>query len=268
MLDGDTDRASATSQEGRTLRATHPPRSRQRHQAPQERRDADASHHLPSRRYRSTRASSEDRPRLKPHSSISTRSRPRSLLRSSTTNMPRNLLIILLALLCLASPPASAARRHRALRREIEQLREAAYFPTDRVMSSSSSSTPRSKAIQELFAHPRQPGREQDTHDLTEAVHRRRRRARRQPRRLRPPPPRHPQVPSQARRSHRPLGHRHQEPHPTTRPTTSPARLALESIRDLREAATQLSKSRAPGSSPTHPPKTTRTRAEPGTAPR
>jgi hypothetical protein len=51
---------------------------------------------------------------------------------------------------------------------EIEQLREAAYFPTDRVLVFIKLLDERNKAIQDLFAHPRKPGREQDTHDLLE----------------------------------------------------------------------------------------------------
>lgn len=51
---------------------------------------------------------------------------------------------------------------------EIEQLREAAYYPTDRVLVFIKLLDARTKAIQDLFAHPRKPGREQDTHDLLE----------------------------------------------------------------------------------------------------
>src|SRR5580698_6741021 len=51
---------------------------------------------------------------------------------------------------------------------EIEQLREAAYFPADRVLVFMKLLDERNKAIQDLFAHPRKPGREQDTHDLFE----------------------------------------------------------------------------------------------------
>jgi hypothetical protein len=51
---------------------------------------------------------------------------------------------------------------------EIEQLREAAYFPNDRVLLFIKLLDERNKKIQDLFAHPRKPGREQDTHDLLE----------------------------------------------------------------------------------------------------
>jgi hypothetical protein len=51
---------------------------------------------------------------------------------------------------------------------EIEQLRDAAYYPNDRVLVFIKLLDARNKAIQDLFAHPRKPGREQDTHDLLE----------------------------------------------------------------------------------------------------
>jgi hypothetical protein len=51
---------------------------------------------------------------------------------------------------------------------EIEQLRESAYFPSDRILVFIKLLDARNKAIQDLFAHPRKPGREQDTHDLFE----------------------------------------------------------------------------------------------------
>jgi hypothetical protein len=51
---------------------------------------------------------------------------------------------------------------------EIEQLRESAYFPGDRILVFIKLLDARDKRIQDLFAHPRKPGREQDTHDLLE----------------------------------------------------------------------------------------------------
>jgi hypothetical protein len=65
--------------------------------------------------------------------------------------------------------PIHAQRADSALSEgEIEQLREAAYFPTDRVLVFIKLLDTRNKAIQDLFAHPRKPGREEDTHDLLE----------------------------------------------------------------------------------------------------
>ncbi len=51
---------------------------------------------------------------------------------------------------------------------EIEQLRESAYVPNDRVLLFIKLLDTRDKSIQDMFAHPRKPGREQDTHDLLE----------------------------------------------------------------------------------------------------
>jgi hypothetical protein len=51
---------------------------------------------------------------------------------------------------------------------EIEQLRDSAYVANDRVMVFIKFLDARNKAIQDLFARPRKPGREQDTHDLME----------------------------------------------------------------------------------------------------
>jgi len=49
---------------------------------------------------------------------------------------------------------------------EVEQLRTSAYVPNDRVMVFIKFLDERNKDIQTLFAHPRRAGREQDTHDL------------------------------------------------------------------------------------------------------
>lgn len=77
-------------------------------------------------------------------------------------------LCLALALLAL-HPPVHAQKSDDALSNaEVEQLREAAYFPNDRVLLFIKLLDERTKAIQDLFAHPRKPGREQDTHDLLE----------------------------------------------------------------------------------------------------
>ncbi len=51
---------------------------------------------------------------------------------------------------------------------EIEQLRDSAYYPSDRILVFIKLLDARNKKIQDLFAHPRKPGREQDTHVLLE----------------------------------------------------------------------------------------------------
>jgi hypothetical protein len=77
--------------------------------------------------------------------------------------LPLTLLFLALAL------PLFAQRGDSSLSEgEIEQLRESAYVANDRVLIFIKLLDVRNKAIQELFAHPRKPGREQDTHDLLE----------------------------------------------------------------------------------------------------
>ncbi len=77
----------------------------------------------------------------------------------------------LAALLCLVflSIPTQAQRAGSVLSdAEIEQLRESAYVPNDRVLLFIKLLDARDKSIQTLYAHPRRPGREEDTHDLLE----------------------------------------------------------------------------------------------------
>jgi len=73
------------------------------------------------------------------------------------------LLLILLALPLHAQRPEAALSDG-----EVEQLREVAYYPNERVLLFIKLLDTRNKSIQDLFAHPRKPGREQDTHDLLE----------------------------------------------------------------------------------------------------
>jgi hypothetical protein len=90
------------------------------------------------------------------------------LSHSSLTGIVRMLLALALAL-PLASPNLHAQRREAALTEgEIEQLRDSAYVPSDRVLVFIKFLDARTKAIQDLFAKPRRPGREQDAHDLLE----------------------------------------------------------------------------------------------------
>ena len=122
---------------------------------------------------------------------------------------------------------------------EVEQLRTSAYVPNDRVMVFIKFLDDRNKDIQTLFAHPRRPGREQDTHDLLEQFtsiadelndnlddygphHRDIRKA----------------LPKLLDATERWSSNIKQPPE---NPTYDLARkLALESIRDIREEATQL----------------------------
>jgi hypothetical protein len=75
---------------------------------------------------------------------------------------------LLLALFALL-PPLHAQDSGTTLSEgEIDQLRASAYFPNDRVMVFIKLLDARNKSLQDLYAHPRKPGREQDTHDLLE----------------------------------------------------------------------------------------------------
>jgi hypothetical protein len=72
-------------------------------------------------------------------------------------------------LLVLLSLPLYAQTGENALSQgEVEQLRDSAYVPNDRILLFIKLLDARDKSIQELFAHPRRPGREEDTHDLLE----------------------------------------------------------------------------------------------------
>lgn len=53
---------------------------------------------------------------------------------------------------------------------EVDQLRDSANAPRERVLVYIKFLDDRSKAVGALFAHPRKPGREQDTHDLMEQI--------------------------------------------------------------------------------------------------
>ena len=78
---------------------------------------------------------------------------------------PLSLALVLLVL----TPHLHAQSRDNALSEgEIEQLRDSAYVPNDRVLVFIKLLDDRNKDIQTLYAHPRRPGREQDTHDLLE----------------------------------------------------------------------------------------------------
>lgn len=71
--------------------------------------------------------------------------------------------------LALLAPCAFAQRNEAPLSEgEIEQLRDSAYIANDRVMVFIKLIDVRIKALQDMYAKPRRPGREQDTHDLFE----------------------------------------------------------------------------------------------------
>lgn len=78
---------------------------------------------------------------------------------------------ICLALIVLVLCPllhAQSSNENALSNAEVEQLRDAAYVPRDRVLVFIKFLDERSNAIHDIFAKPRRPGREQDTHDLLE----------------------------------------------------------------------------------------------------
>ncbi|HEX2918739.1 MAG TPA: hypothetical protein VHN81_09470 [Edaphobacter sp.] len=79
------------------------------------------------------------------------------------------LLALSLAVPFFRAPQAAAQRQEATLSEgEVEQLRDAAYIANDRVMVFIKLINTRVKALEDLYAKPRRPGREQDTHDLME----------------------------------------------------------------------------------------------------
>ncbi|MDE1176313.1 MAG: hypothetical protein PW789_06855 [Edaphobacter sp.] len=84
----------------------------------------------------------------------------------------RRLSLFLIAL-ALASfvAPAHAQRGQADLSdAEVEQVRDSAYIANDRVTVFIKLIDVRVKALEDLYARPRRPGREQDTHDLFEQL--------------------------------------------------------------------------------------------------
>jgi hypothetical protein len=71
--------------------------------------------------------------------------------------------------LLFAALPIRAQQHESALSdAEVEQVRECRYVPSDCVLLFVKFLDQRTKDIGDLYAHPRRPGREQDTHDLIE----------------------------------------------------------------------------------------------------
>jgi hypothetical protein len=79
------------------------------------------------------------------------------------------ILISLVAAFTTFAPPLHAQTRDSALSQaEIEQIRDARLTPNDCILLFVKFLDLRTREIQDLFAKPRRPGREQDTHDLFE----------------------------------------------------------------------------------------------------
>ena len=75
---------------------------------------------------------------------------------------------LLVALLTLAPPLHAQTRDSSLSQAEIEQIRNARYYPSDCILLFVKFLDLRSQEIHDLYAKPRTPGREQDTHDLLE----------------------------------------------------------------------------------------------------
>ena len=75
--------------------------------------------------------------------------------------------LFLVAILTLLVSPLCAQIRQSALSDgEVEQIRDARYIPNECILLFVKFLDLRTKEIQDLYAKPRRPGREQDTHDL------------------------------------------------------------------------------------------------------
>ena len=164
----------------------------------------------------------------------------------------------------LALTPLHAQIRESALSQaEIEQVRDARYVPYDCVVLFVKFLDVRTEEIHDLFAKPRRPGREQDTHDLLEQFTSI---ADELSDNLDDYAPRHadlrkalPKIIEATDRWSSTLKS------PPDDPAYSVARkIALESIRDLRESSTELSTEQAAWFK-AHPP--AKQPQNPGTAP-
>jgi hypothetical protein len=98
-------------------------------------------------------------------------SRPK--LRSSAVERPPHFAFarLTLAAICLLAlaPTLPAQIRDSALsQKEVEEVRDARLVPVDCVLLFVKFLDLRTQEIQDLYAKPRRPGREQDTHDLLE----------------------------------------------------------------------------------------------------
>ncbi len=83
--------------------------------------------------------------------------------------VPRCLIVLLAAVLALPSLANAQAHDSSTLSEaEVEQLRDSAYVPADRVLVFIKLLDTRVHTIQDLLAKPRRPGREEDLHDLLE----------------------------------------------------------------------------------------------------
>ena len=75
-------------------------------------------------------------------------------------------LILILTLLVLAAPLRAQPSDSDLTQAEIDRVRQYRYYPADCVLLFVNFLDLRTQELHDLYAHPRRPGREQDTHDL------------------------------------------------------------------------------------------------------
>jgi hypothetical protein len=75
-------------------------------------------------------------------------------------------LAVLAPSVLIATPLRAQQQRSALSEKEIEEVRDARLVPSDCIVLFVKFLDARTKAIQDLYAKPRRPGREQDTHDL------------------------------------------------------------------------------------------------------
>jgi len=90
----------------------------------------------------------------------------RAKLPSQVRPMPRRLALAFTLLLALAAPLRAQPPDSALTQAEIDQVREYRYYPADCVLLFVKFLDLRTQQMHDLYAHPRRPGREQDTHDL------------------------------------------------------------------------------------------------------
>ena len=103
-------------------------------------------------------------------SRTSLRRMPTSLAHASRSATPRRLLsLACFSCLLLATHPARPQQKEPALSEtEVEQLRESAYIPSDRIAVFMKLLDTRAQRMTELVNKPRRPGREEDIHEMLE----------------------------------------------------------------------------------------------------
>jgi hypothetical protein len=79
-----------------------------------------------------------------------------------------SLLFAIVALQALACSAYAQRGQATLSEGEVEQIRDSAYIANDRVLVFIKLIDVRIKSLEDLYAKPRRPGREQDTHDLLE----------------------------------------------------------------------------------------------------